>query len=168
MTVDDGRTTVRPLSLTVLAAVILTAQIAVLIGFGTLLSLALTPALPPNLAALLGVLIALSPTLLDIGSTAVNRLLRHRESLTLNRRRRELSATGAAAVMTSLVRARGTNHQGEGAALLDLMKQEWQAHGMAVILYPANTRLVDFYRQHDAVIDDKADQRMIYDYQGRA
>ena len=83
----------------------------------------------------------------------------------MNKRRIELAETGDAAVMSSLVRARGNNHKGEGATLLELTKSDWKAQNAAVILYPANTRLVGFYAKYGAVIDRDAHQRMIYNYQ---
>lgn len=165
MAVDDGNRTRRPAPVVAAAVAAVGTQIALVFGLGIALTLVLTPALPPTPAAVLGVFVAFSPTLLDFGSTAINRLVRHRESLAMNKRRIELAETGDAAVMSSLVRARGNNHKGEGATLLELTKSDWKARNAAVILYPANTRLVGFYAEYGAVIDRDAHQRMIYNYQ---
>jgi hypothetical protein len=167
LTVDDGQPTTRAVPVMAAAAATLGVFFFLVMCLGVAMALTLSPPLAPYPAGLVGVLIAASPTLLDFGSTVIERLVRHRESLTMIKRRTELAARGDVAVMSWLVRARGTNNKGDGAALIEEVKPEWEAREVAVILHPANIRLVSFYVDHGAVLDDNARQRMIYNYQAR-
>jgi hypothetical protein len=95
----------------------------------------------------------------------VIRLTRDRESLILNRRRHQLAEQGPAFVMSSFVRSANQAAAGEGHALLDTMKTEWQSQHAAVIFYPANDALVRYYADEGAVLDLGAKRLMRITYQ---
>lgn len=99
-------------------------------------------------AVSLGTLLA--PLLIEVTRRVVN-VMWHPENRTILRRRRQLGQiTGRPVViMTAFVRA----HPGEGAALLDGMRREWDRNQVTVILNPANKELVGYYQRHGAVPD---------------
>jgi hypothetical protein len=82
--------------------------------------------------------------------SAVVRLTRHGESLTLNRRQRELAQGGTTLVMSSFVRSRGSV-AGEGQVLLAAMQAERREKQSVVIFHPANESLVGYYSRQGAV-----------------
>ena len=82
--------------------------------------------------------------------SAVVRLTRHGESLTLNRRQRELAQHGTTLVMSSFVRSKGSV-AGEGQMLLAAMQAERREKQSVVIFHPANESLVGYYSRQGAV-----------------
>lgn len=109
----------------------------------------------PATAVSLGTLLA--PLLIEVTRRVVN-VMRHPENRTILRRRRQLAQiTGRPVViMTAFVRA----HPGEGAALLDAMRREWDQNQVTVILNPANKELVRYYQRHGATPDASTWRRL--------
>jgi hypothetical protein len=145
------------------AGVAFFAQFVLVLLFSVALAIALLPLLSPALAGVSALLVTISPLVLEGPVGAVVRLTRHGESLTLNRRRRELAQVGPAAVMSSLVRSKG-GVAGEGKVLLAAMKSEWRENQSVVIFYPANESLIAYYSREGAVLDDGARRRMKFDF----
>ena len=163
LAVDDGGTHRVHRPTLVAAALSLVAEFSLLLLLGAALAIALLPVLGPNLSALVGVLMVMSPLVAEGMVGGVIRMSRDAESLTLNRRRRELAKDGPASVMSSLVRSRHTP-PGTGRLLLAAMKSEWQEQQSVVIFYPATEPLVAYYTLEGAVLDDGADRRMKFDF----
>jgi hypothetical protein len=145
------------------AVVAVLAQFVLIVLACVALAIALLPLLSPALAGVSALLVAISPLVLEGPVSAVVRLARHRESLTLNRRRREFAQVGPASVMSSLVRSKGSV-AGAGKVLLAAMKCEWRENQSVVIFYPASESLIAYYRREGAVIDDGARRRMKFDF----
>ena len=164
MAVSDGNQhrTHRP-SFT-LGVVALIAQLVLLIIAGAMAAVLLMPLLNPSLASSVAVLVIASPLLLECGVGAVLRLTRDRESLTLNRRHRELGTQGPSLVMSSFVRASHSEAKGHGAILLAAMTAEWRDQRAIVIFYPANGALTEYYRRAGAGVDIGALRRMSFDF----
>jgi hypothetical protein len=147
----------------VVAALSLLAEFCLILAGGSALAIALLPVLGVSLAALVGVLMVAAPAVWEGLVGGVIRVTRDPESLTLNRRRRELAKDGAASVMSSLVRSR-RSPKGTGRRLLTAMKVEWQAQQSVVVFYPATEGLVAYYTHEGAVLDDGATRRMKFNY----
>ena len=137
-------------------------EACLLLSAGVALSLALLPFMHLTLAAPLGMLLVLSPLELEVVG-GVARVAGDRESLTLKRRRDELSKKGSASIMTSFVRPRDAP-PGAGRRLLTAMKSEWRDERSVVVFYPATTSLVKYYAREGAVLDDDAQRRMKFDF----
>ena len=163
LAVDDGGTHRVHRPTLVAAALSLVAEFSLLLLLGAALAIALLPVLGPNLSALVGVLTVMSPLVAEGMVGGVIRMSRDAESLTLNRRRRELAKDGPASVMSSLVRSRHTP-PGTGRLLLASMKSEWQEQQSVVIFYPATEPLIAYYTHEGAVLDDGANRRMKFDF----
>ena len=147
----------------VLGVVALLAQFALILLVSVALAIALLPLLPPALAGVSAVLVTISPIVMEGPVGAVVRLTRDGESLTLNRRQRELAQDGTTLVMSSFVRSKGSL-AGEGQILLAAMQSEWREKQSVVIFYPANESLVGYYSRQGAVLDDGARRRMRFDF----
>ena len=104
---DDERHRVHLPTLAVAAVAFLAQFVLTLLG-SVALAIAFLPLVSPALAGVAALLVIISPLILEGPVNAVLRLTRHGESLTLNRRRRELAQGGRASVMSSLVRSKGT------------------------------------------------------------
>lgn len=143
----------------------LLAQFAFLVGVSTILATALLPVLSPAAAGTVTFFLAAFPFLLEGPIKAAIKLTQNRESLTLNRRRRELAEHGQAFVMTSFVRSAKKTAKGDGRALLNTMKTEWRAQRAVVIFYPANAALARYYADAGGIHDVGAKHRMRFDYQ---
>jgi hypothetical protein len=143
-----------------LAAAALLTQFVLLVSVGAAAATMLLPFFSPVAAAAAALLVIASPLLLEGPVRAVIRLTRDRESLILNRRRHQLAEHGPAFVMSSFVRSANQAAAGEGRALLDAMKSEWQAQHAAVIFYPANNALLRYYADEGAVVDVGAKRLM--------
>ena len=167
LAVDDGGPHRVHRPTLVAAALSLVAEFSLLLLLGAALAIALLPVLGPNLAALVGVLMVMSPLVAEGMVGGVIRMSRDAESLTLNRRRRELAKDGPASVMSSLVRSRHTP-AGTGRLLLASMKSEWQEQQSVVIFYPATEPLIAYYTHEGAVLDDGANRRMKFDFRCNA
>ena len=146
----------------VVAVVALLAQSALILLVSVAIAIALLSLLTPALAGVSALLVTISPIVMEGPVSAVIRLTRHGESLTLNRRRRELAQGGTALVMSSFVRSKGSV-AGEGRVLLAAMRSEWREKQSVVLFYPATESLVGYYSPQGAVIDDGARRRMKFD-----
>jgi hypothetical protein len=147
----------------VVAAITFAAEVGLIAMAGVALSLALLRLVPPVLAGALGLLVVVSPLVLEVIGGVIN-VAGDIESRSLNRRRDELSKNGPASTMSSLVRARNAP-AGAGRRLLAAMKSEWRERQSVVVFYPATAALVSYYAQEGAVLDDGAHRRMKFDFQ---
>lgn len=163
LAVSDGARHRMHVPTLVVAAVAVLAQIALTLVVSIALAIALLPLLGTVLAGVAALLVTISPLVLEGPVSAVVRLTRHGESLTLNRRRRELAQPGPALVMSSLVRSK-SSAAGEGRKLLAAMKSEWRTDQSVIIFYPANEPLMAYYAHQGAVLDDGAHRRMKFDF----
>jgi len=163
LAVSDGEPHRVHLPTMAVAAVAFLAQGFLILLASVALAIALLPLLSPVLAGVAALLVTISPLVLEGPVSAIVRLTRDQESLTLNRRRRELAQVGPASVMSSLVRSKGAS-AGEGKVLLAAMKSEWRENQSVVIFYPANESLIAYYSREGAVLDDGASRRMKFDF----
>ena len=144
------------------AAVAFAVEVGLIVVAGAELSLALLRLVPPVLAGVLGLLVVISPLMLELIGSVI-KVAGDAESRSLNRRRDELAVSGQASLMSSLVRARHAP-AGAGRHLLTAMKSEWQERESVVVFYPATTALVSYYAREGAVLDDGAHRRMKFDF----
>ena len=119
----------------VVAAVAFAAEVGLIAVAGAALSLALLRLVPPTLAGVLGLLVVVSPLVVEVIGSVI-KVAGDAESRSLNRRRDELSKSGPASMMSSLVRARHAP-AGAGRHLLTAMKSEWREQQSVVVFYPA-------------------------------
>jgi hypothetical protein len=146
----------------VLAATTLLVQFILLVTISSVVAVLLLPLIGPTWAGPVAVLVVASPLILEWGIGGVVRLIRNRESLTLNRRRRELAKQGPAYVMTSFVRSPRHDTKGEGHILLAVMRTEWLTQRAVVIFYPAGA-LTRYYTNEGASLDVGAKHLLQFD-----
>lgn len=163
LAVDDGSPHRVHRPTLVIAALSLLVALGLFLLGGIALAIALVPVLGPNVAAVVGVLMVMSPLVLECLVGGVIRVSRDGESLRLNRCRRDLAEGGPASVMSSLVRSRHSP-AGTGRCLLALMRSEWQEQQTVVLFYPASEALVAYYAREGAALDDSASRRMKFDF----